>query len=130
MKNWTKEQIKAALPITCDELLALGVPLSAINAGEMHGALKSVGPWGIPVSYRALCMSVVWTPEAHQRFTAERESETAYGMRTLSKVRQSGHQLEGRVSVGGKSVRGFTSSQLFELPTGKLIEVATIYACL
>jgi hypothetical protein len=27
-------------------------------------------------------------------------------------------------------VRGFTSSQLFQLPDGKLVSVATIHACL
>ena len=37
--------------------------------------------------------------------------------------------LEGRVKVNGKAYRGFTSSQLFELPDGKLINAATIHAC-
>lgn len=130
MKHWTKEQIKpGALPITREELIALGVNAEAIDKGAVHGDLKTRGPWGIPVTYSALCMSVVWTPEEKQKFTSERESETAYGMRTLSGIHQSGHQLEGRVSVNGKKVRGFTSSQLFELPDGKLVEVATIHAC-
>lgn len=131
MKHWTKEQIKpGALPITREELIALGVPAEAIEKGAMHGKLDARGPWGIPVSYMALCMSVVWTPEGKQRFTAERESATAYGLRVLSSIHQSGHQLEGRVSVKGRRVRGFTSSQLFELPDGKLVEVAIIHACL
>jgi len=72
----------------------------------------------------------VWTPVATRKHTGERESETAYGKRTLTNLRESGHQFEGQVSVNGRKVRGFTSSQLFELPDGKLINVATIHACI
>lgn len=135
-KTWTKDQCQPALAITRDELIAFGVPADAIDAGEMRGHLVSVGPWQIARTYTALCMSAVWTPEDKREFSSQRESKTVYGMRTLSACRSSGYQLEGRVSVNGRNgrngrkVRGFTSSQLFELPDGKLINVATIHACL
>ena len=130
-KTWSKGQITAgALPITRDELIALGVPAECIEKGEYRGEVKCVGPWQLPVSYKALCMSAVWTPEDRRRFNAERESETVYGMRILISPRESGYALQGFVSVNGRKVRGFTSSQLFELPDGKLVTVATIHACI
>ena len=128
MITYTKP-VPVSLPITETELLALGIPADAIASGEYRGELKTFGPWQIPVSYRALCTSTVYTPENQARYTAEQESETLYGVRTLSAAHESG-SLEGRVSVNGRKVRGFTSSQLFKLPDGRLINVATIHACL
>lgn len=127
--------VPVALPITSAELTALGINPAA---HDFRGVLESFGPWQIPISYRALCVSSVYTPKDSAHYTAERESETIYGMRTLSKCRESGYCLEGRVSVNGKTVRGFTSSQLFEVTDsplnqyGKrhLIDVATIHACI
>jgi hypothetical protein len=122
-----------ALPVTVAQLLALGIPQSAIDANEMRGEVKSHGPWQIPVSFRALCVSSVFGASLVAR---PRLSETVYGIRTLSKPRACGHELEGRVSVNGKNVRGFTSSQLFALTDkpdawGKpsLFNCATIHAC-
>src|SRR5215207_11708101 len=95
-KTWLKDQIAAgALPITRDELIAFGVPAECIDKGEYRGELKCIGPWQIPVSFKALCMSVVWTPDDKRRFIAERESETVYGIRILRAPRQSGHSLQG-----------------------------------
>lgn len=122
--------VPVALPITREELIAIGIPDAAIEAGEFRGMSRHVGPWQICVAYTALCVSSVYTPKELQRYSAERESETVFGMRTLWACRENGYALEGRVSVGGKTVRGFTSSQLFELPDGKLINCATIHACL
>lgn len=115
-----------ALPITAAELLAFGIPQAAIEAGEFRGEMKTRGEWQIPVSYKALCVSSEWQRE----FPRVRTSETVYGLRTLSAPRSLGYALEGKVSVNGRKVRGFTSSQLFELPGGKLVNVATIHACL
>ena len=129
MITYTKP-VPVSLPITESELLALGIPAAAIASGEFRGELKTFGPWQIAISYRALCMSTVYTPKEHARFTAESETETVYGLRTLSDVHESGYALEGRVSVNGRKVRGFTSSQLFKLPDGRLINVDTIHACL
>lgn len=118
-----------SLPITESELIALGIPSAAVKVGEYRGQMTLYGPWQICTAYRALCMSTVYVPKEQQRWTAQTLSETAYGMRTMTECRESGYQLEGRVSVNGKKVRAFTSSQMFELPDGKLVNVATVQAC-
>jgi len=128
MKTWNKNECKAALPIAEAELEAMGITADDIKAGEKRGDLKTFGPWGIPVSYRALCMSRAYTPVEKQRYSAETDSVTSYGIRTLTNVRQCGYELEGRVSIGGKKYTAFSSSQLFELPDGRLIDVAIIHA--
>lgn len=126
MKTYVNPPV--ALPITEAELLALGIPQSAIDAGEMRGELKTFGPWHIPVSYRALCTSSVFGPDRSPCLSGT-ISTTLHGMRTLSSPRASGYCLEGKVSLCGRKVRGFTSSQLFELPNGRLLNFATIHAC-
>ncbi len=88
--------------------------------GEIRGELKHVGPWQIPVSYKALAISGK---------TWDGEPMRVYGLRTLTNVRESGHDLEGKVSLHGKRYRGFTTSVLFQLPDGKLISVAAIHVC-
>ena len=126
-KVWLKPP--CTLPITAEELVAFGVPPVAIAAGEFRGATKTVGMWCLPVSYRALCMSTIWG-ENRTPCLSERMSETVYGMRTLTSPQQCGYELEGRVSLNGKRVRGFTSTQMFALPDGHLVNVAIIHACL
>lgn len=123
-KTWVNPN--AALNITRAELIAFGITEAQIAAGTARGKLVSRGMWNLPVSYRALCMSATWGDGVN----GYRDTATCYGLRTLSRPRESGHCLEGRVSVNGKSVRGFTSSQLFELEDGSLVDVATIHACL
>lgn len=125
MKVWNREECKSALPVTEAELLAMGITKKDIEAGEKRGELKTYGPWNIPISYKALCMSMVNT---YPDFPSITHNKTAYGIRTLTDIRQSGYELEGRVSIGGKKYSAFTSSQLFELPDGKLIDVAVIHA--
>ncbi len=114
MKRYGKEETRqGTLSITKEQFLDLGLPESAIERGELRGKMKTYGSWGIPVSYRALAMSI------------EQEGVIIYGIRTLSSVSQSGYKLEGRVSIDGKKYRGFTSSKLFDVD-GKLVDVATI----
>jgi hypothetical protein len=84
------------------------------GVGEVRGELRTFGPWSLPASYRALAVD---------------SDCKVYGVRTLSHVRESGYALEGRVKVGGKSYRGFTSSQLFQRPDGSLVDVAVIHVC-
>ena len=115
-----------ALPVTVPQLLALGVPQSAIDAGEMRGEIKTFGPWHIPISYKALAISCVWREEGYSR----PKDVTVYGLRTLSKPNSSGHELEGKVSLNGQRWRAFTSSQLFELPDKRLVNVATVHVCI
>jgi len=54
---------------------------------------------------------------------------TIHGERSLDKAQESGYQLEGKVTLGGDRWRAFTSSQLFELPSGKLVDVAILHVC-
>lgn len=85
------------------------------SVNSIRGELKTSGMWQLPVSYRALCVD---------------SERNIYGIRTLTNVQQSGYEIEGRVSVNGKRVRGFSSSMLFYTPSGKLVDVAIIYACM
>lgn len=113
-----------AIPLTREQAEQLFTP-DEIAKGEQRGTVKTVGPWQLPVSYTALCTSNTFGDGG---YPVEHGPLHVYGKRTLSKVRQSGHELEGRISINGKQCRGFTSSQLFELPNGKLINAATIHA--
>lgn len=124
IKVWDRENCKVALPVTEDELLSMGITEADIVAGEKRGELKTIGPWSIPVSYKALCTSMVNT---YPDFPSVTHSKTAYGIRTLTGIRQSGYEMEGWVSIGGKKFSAFTSSQLFELEDGRLVDVATIH---
>ena len=84
------------------------------DTNEVRVSLKTSGMWQIPVSYRALAM------DQHGR---------VFGMRTMSRPRQEGHCLEGRVKVDGKTYRAFTSSRLFTRENGSLCDVAILYVC-
>ncbi len=49
---------------------------------------------------------------------------------TLSNLKPLGYEVvEGRISIAGKKVRGFTSSKIFRLPDGELISVSVIHLC-
>ena len=89
---------------------------------DQHHEMKVVGAWSVPVKAKALAVSYTW----RKSFT---DTITLYGKRTLSKLRGSGCDMAGVVSVNNKKVRGFTSSQLFQLPDGRLFDVAVIYVC-
>ena len=121
-KTWNKPPV--VLPITADELLAMGITEKDIEAGEKRGELKTYGPWQIPISYRALCVSSIYSAS----YYTKTERTMAYGVRTMTQPKESGYCLEGRVSIGGKKYSAFTTSQLFELPDGRLIDVAVIHA--
>jgi len=116
-----------AIKLTFEQATELGIDTAK---DEIHGHMKTWGPWQIPVSYRALCTSSDYTPESERNYTAQRDAVHYYGFRTMCNCVQSGYAMEGRVSVNGKSVRAFTSSDLVELPDGKLISIATIHACI
>lgn len=84
------------------------------DTNEVRGTLKTFGPWQIAVSYRALAM------DQHGR---------VFGIRTMSKPRESGYVLEGRVAIESKSYRAFTSSKMFTREDGSLCDVAILYVC-
>ena len=119
-------QPPVALPVTREQLMEWGIPSDDIDKGKSRGNLQTIGPWQIPLSYRALAVSARW--DSSKGYTTVK-SKTVFGVRSLSACRQEGYCLEGRVSVNGKTYRGFSSSQLFELPEGKLIDVAIVFVC-
>lgn len=127
---WIGDGPRGSLPCTLAQFLSWGLPLAALDNFGGHLVLR--GPWRIPVSYRALCTSTVYTPENRRHWSGQTESETVHGMRTLTNCTQSGYALEGRVTVCGSSYSAFTSSQLFsvQMPDGseRLANVATIHA--
>ena len=122
----TKLTLKAqpgATPISLENaLLFLGQ--DAIDAGEKRGTIKSFGPWNIITSYTALATTATWKPGPVHNYVDE---YTLYGDRTITRSRQSGYELEGYVSIDGKKRSCFTSSILFKLPDGELIDVAVIH---
>lgn len=90
---------------------------------DQRGDMETFGPWNIPVRFKAPAVSIEW---GEHGFAV---SHTLHGFRTLSALKESGYQLEGRVSIRGEKRRGFTSSLLCELPDGKLLETAVIHVC-
>ncbi len=95
-----------------------------IQAGQKNGDLKTHGIWQLPVSYTALAINHAFNEIGENKPI----TLTIWGHRTLSKPRQSGHELEGRVSVDGKQMRAFTSSMLFDVE-GTLVDVAVNFVC-
>lgn len=89
---------------------------------DQNGEMKTYGSWQLPVRFIAPCLSYEWGDYSSIK------SVTLYGKRTMGKLKESGYHLEGHLSVGGAKVSGFTSSQLFKLPNGRLLETATIHA--
>lgn len=116
--NPTSGSVKA----TREELLKLGVTAEEIEAGEKRFEMETWGCYGVIRSLRA----IVATGEfgEHGAMTWKQ----FYSMRTMSNPRQSGYDMEGVVSVGGRKSTCFTSSQMFELPCGKLVDVAVIFS--
>lgn len=110
-----------AIKLTKEQALSLGID---ITQDEIQGEIETRGVWHIVSAYRALCISNEY--DETSLFT-KISSTTIFGKRRLSRPRQSGYNLEGYVSIGGKKYTAYTSSILFEVD-GKLINVATINA--
>jgi hypothetical protein len=90
---------------------------------DQRGELETRGPWSVPVRYSAPAVTVTWASTPY----AAMETITLWGRRTMSDPRESGYVLEGRASLGGAKRTCFTSSQMFRLPDGRLLETATIH---
>lgn len=84
---------------------------------EQRLNLKTVGPWNIIYSINGLVVKTNFSTK----------ELTIHGYRTMFDCRQSGYEIEGRVSIGGKKYSCFTSSELFELEDGRLIDVGIIF---
>ena len=92
---------------------------------DQRGELETHGRWSLPVRYVAPCMTIQWGPTP---YGSEILAVTLWGKRTMGKLKESGYQLEGKVSLGGRTISAFTSSQMFQLPDGRLLESAVIHA--
>ena len=108
--------------LTMEQANALGITSEHIASGEMRGNMETRGPWCIISSYSAIVCHRNF-PEIGSR---EDVTYTFWPRRKLSKARQSGYQLEGRVSIAGKSYSAFTANQLVEID-GHLVDLATIF---
>ena len=108
------------ITLTEDQAKQLGID---INQDQQRGELITSGPWGNPVTFKAIAVSSKWDKDLIYR----RTETTIYGVRTMGQIRPSGYALEGYVSIGGKKYTCFTATQMFEV-NGKLIDVAVIHA--
>lgn len=99
--------------------------------GEKRCEVKTLGPWQIVQSVKALAIEYTSDRSLLSKYTPDycNTHATLYGFRTLANAKQSGHDLEGRVSIEGKSRRAFTSSVMFRLSNGRLIDCACLYVC-
>lgn len=110
-------------PATRDQLIALGIPPASVDAGRHRFDIETRGP----------CSRVCGLAESVTRqadYPHDETSVTLYGIRAMHAPQESGYQMEGWVPIGGRKHRAFTSSRLFRLPDGKLVDVDCLYVCL
>ena len=112
-----------AIPVSWELADRLG-----IRSGDRRFDTETRGPWQIAVRLRAPVATCYW--DKSRIYTVTRGFSLLADCGTMTDPRQSGYDMEGRVSVAGKKVRAFTSSQLFQLPDGSLRDCAIIFACL
>lgn len=112
-----------AIPATEAQLAALGVTPAEIQAGEKRFQSTHAGPWHTCTSISAIVEHSEFGE--HSRVTRARY----WPVRRMHRPNPEGYSQAGRVSLGGKKIHAFTSSQLFQLPCGKLVEVATLHLC-
>ena len=75
------------------------------------------GPWRLLRSIRALAVE------------KGPDGVILHGDRTMHDPRAEGYAQFGRVSIGGRMRRAFTSDQLVQGPDGKLYTFAILYVC-
>jgi len=121
MNELLKFAADVAIKLTRQQAIAAGINP---DTDEQQGELKHIGPWQIPISYKAVCIDTLYEKIEHR---VQPVTVTIFGPRTMTNVRQGGYELEGFVSIKGKKYTCFTSSKLFEVE-GKLINVAVISA--
>ena len=109
----------AAIPATAEQLVTLGLTPEEITAGEKRFKMSHHGPWQI-------CAGLSAVVEIGD-FTPGQERKAFFPVRAMSAPKESGYAMEGRVSLGGRKYSAFTASQLFELPDGRLVNVATVF---
>jgi len=115
-----------AIPATLEQLAALGFTPAEIEAGEKRGAMELRGPWSMCSAYTAPVERAKFGDGDGYRYG--KKWVEFYAPRRMSRPRQSGYELEGRVSLAGRKLSAFTASQLFQLPDGRLVDCAVIFA--
>ena len=113
-----------AIPATLEQLHALGFTPEEIQAGEKRLESTHSGPWSICQSIRGIVERAEFLPETG----GSKRWVEFYPARIMSKPRASGYDLEGQISLNGAKTSAFTSSQLFELPDGHLVDCGIIFA--
>ena len=103
-------------------------PAEVIAAGEWRGEYETQGPWHTLSSYRALAVEQTDENLDTSHYETYRTTAVIHGPRQLFNARESGYDLEGKVSINGEKLRAFTSTMMFEVD-GKLVDVAIIYVC-
>jgi len=116
-----------AIPATEEQLTALGVTPAEIAAGEKRFDMIHAGPWQICTSLAAVVECKDYQEGPHGLTKTARAR--FWPVRRMSRPKESGYQMEGTVSIAGRKIPAFTSSQLFELPDGRLVDVATLHLC-
>ena len=113
--------------LTKEQFFALGFTQKDLDKGERRFETEHSGPWEILTKCRGMVLEHVSFEDAEKNY---RGSYTHYyifhGFRSLDKPKQSGYDLEGKISLNGKNIRAFTSSQLIDVE-GKLVNLAILY---
>lgn len=104
------------------------LPKPGPDMSDVRGEANHRGMWQILTSYKALVIADHERDVEH--YGGYAKSIRVYGWRVLQNAKESGYDLEGRVSINGKKYRAFTTSVMFEYPSGQLVNVAAIYVCL
>jgi hypothetical protein len=111
----------SAVKLTKEQCISLGIDITKY---DIRAEYETFGPWNIIKSFSALCITNEYDKSG--MFT-KIVSTTFFGKRKLSRPKDSGYNLEGYVSIGGKKYSAFSSCMLIEVE-GKLINVQTIHA--
>jgi hypothetical protein len=109
-----------AIPATVEQLKSLGFAQAEIDAGEKRFEHL---PYG---RFRAIVELAEW--KNRDALILEKSWVEFYAVRTLTDTRQNGYAMDGRVSLNGRKHSAFTTDQLFQLPDGRLISAAVIFA--
>lgn len=115
-----------AIPATLEQLAALGFTPAEIEAGEKRGTLETRGPWGMCSAFTAPVERAEFGDGEGYRYG--KKWVEFYAPRRMSNPRSCGYDLEGHISLAGRRVSAFTASQLFQLPDGRLVDCAVIFA--
>jgi hypothetical protein len=111
-----------AIPATFEQLAALGFTPEEIDAGEKRLEMELSGPWHVCRSIRGIVERAEFGDNYGKRWVE------FYPARKMTNPRSSGYDMEGHVSIAGRKSSAFTSSQMFELPDGRLVNCGILFA--